>query len=154
MRKALLILTDANLELVPPELRGHPAVLSIARRCGKKPGEMLFDKSLHFAAMKIFKDHHKRGRPDITHLCPLIAQSSLLNASGLLETLLHIINGEVIAVRPERRVPRNHVRLIGLMEQLLLEGHVPPQGKVMLMEKLGVPLGRFLGRRVWTSQFR
>lgn len=141
------MLADANLELVPPVLRDHPAVVSAARRRGKKPGEMLLDKSLHYAAMRKLRDHERRGRPDITHVCLLVAQSSMLNARGLLETLIHTVNGEVIAVKPETRVPRHYLRFVGLMEQLLLEGRVPPRNENPLMWKLNVPLGEALRER-------
>ncbi len=136
MIEAYLILADAALELVPPEIRRHPAVLNNARRRGKSPAEILLDKSIHYHAMKRLKDHEKRGRPDIVHVCLLNAHSSRLNREGMLRVIIHTIRGEVIEVDPMTRIPRNYLRFTGVMEQLLVEGRVPPKGDIVLMRKL------------------
>ncbi|AKG39428.1 hypothetical protein MA03_07115 [Infirmifilum uzonense] len=140
MRKAHLILADASLELVPKEIQWHPAVLNSARRMGKKPGEILLDKSLHYPAMHTLRYREKRGRPDIVHVCLLISQGSLLNQLGLLKTTIHTISGEVIEVNPSTRVPRNYNRFLGVMSQLLSIGRVPPSGEPILMWKTGKSL--------------
>jgi rRNA small subunit pseudouridine methyltransferase Nep1 len=126
MDRLLLILADAGLELVPPEISRHPAVVNNAKRRGKKPKEVLLDVSLHYTAMKALKDRWKRGRPDIVHVSLLIAQDSLLNKLGRLETYIHTYQGKVIEISPEMVVPRNYIRFVGLAEQLLLVGRVPP----------------------------
>jgi rRNA small subunit pseudouridine methyltransferase Nep1 len=51
---------------------------------------------------------------------------------GLLSVYLHIQDGRIIEVRPDVRLPRNYDRFVGLMEQLLLKGRVPPQGDSLL----------------------
>jgi len=140
MKRISLILGDAALELVPPEIRNHPAVLNNARRRGKSPAEILLDKSIHYHAMKKLKNHEKRGRPDIVHTCLLNAHSSRLNEVGLLEVLIHTVNGEVIEINPATRIPRNYFRFTGVMEQLLVYGRVPPKGDVVLMRKLDTGL--------------
>ncbi|MEZ0345057.1 MAG: 16S rRNA methyltransferase [Infirmifilum sp.] len=133
MHKAFLILGDASLELVPPEIQDHPAVVISARKRKKRPRETILDKSLHYSAMGKLENKEKRGRPDIVHACLLFSHSSLLNRKGMLETLIHTINGKIIEVRPETRIPRNYNRFVGLMEQLLAKGRVPPLGEDYLM---------------------
>lgn len=136
-----MVLADTGLELVPREIWHHPAVRNTASARGKKPGEMLLDISLHYAAVKELKDWRKRGRPDILHTCLLSALSTLLNRRGLLEIVVHTYRGLVIRVDPAVRIPRNYNRFVGLMEQLLKEGRVPPEAEKPLLwvthEKLG-----------------
>uniref|UniRef100_A0A7C4BB88 Ribosomal RNA small subunit methyltransferase Nep1 n=1 Tax=Thermofilum pendens TaxID=2269 RepID=A0A7C4BB88_THEPE len=133
MEKLLLILADAGLELVPREIWHHPAVWNTAYARGKKPGEILLDISLHYAAAKALKDWRKRGRPDILLTCLLLALSTLLNRRGLLEIVIHTYGGLVIKVDPAVRIPRNYNRFVGLMEQLLLRGKVPPDSEKPLL---------------------
>ncbi|RLE91418.1 MAG: 16S rRNA methyltransferase, partial [Thermoprotei archaeon] len=54
-----IIFIDAALELVPKSLWSHPSVRATAARRGKKPGEILLDKSLHYHAMKRLPLSHK-----------------------------------------------------------------------------------------------
>lgn len=147
MKKVHLILADASLELVPPEIWSHPAVLQSARRRKKRPGETLLDKSLHYSAMKALKDKEKRGRPDIIHVSLLVSQSSVLNMERVLETIIHTVEGKVIEVNPATRIPRNYNRFVGLMEQLLIAGKVPPSSATPLMRVLEADLNRVIEER-------
>ena len=127
-----IVLAEASLELVPPEIWGHPAVRKNAIRRGKKPGETLLDVSLHYSAMRTLSQPHKRGRPDIVHVTLLELLSSPLNLEGRLRVFIHTINNVVIFVNPSVRIPKNYNRFVGLMEQLLIEGRVPPKGEPLL----------------------
>ncbi len=128
-----MVLIESSLELVPREIWGHPAVLKNARRRGKRPGEILLDKSIHYHAMKGLRYSEKRGRPDIVHVSLLNALSSPLNLEGRLRTYVHTIGDYVIFIRPDTRIPRNYIRFVGLMEQLLIRGRVPPDADNPLM---------------------
>lgn len=140
MKKIVLILADAGLELVPRKVWNHPSVRSSASRRGKRPGEILLDVSLHYSAMKMLEDREKRGRPDIVHTCLLMALSSLLNKRGLLQIYVHTYEGKVIWVNPLVRLPRNYLRFVGLMEQLLVESRVPPASDNPLLEVIDADL--------------
>ena len=133
MAKVRIALVESALELVPREIMGHPAVVNNARKRGKKPSEVLLDVSIHYSAMKSLPDRYKRGRPDIIHLSLLNALSSPLNLEGYLEFYIHTIQDQVIFVNPKMRPPRDYRRFIGLMEQLLTIGKVPPESKEPLM---------------------
>jgi len=154
MDKLLLILADAGLELVPPEIRKHPSVVNNARRRGKKPEEILLDVSLHYSAMKNLKDRWKRGRPDIVHVLLLLTQDSLLNKFRKLETYIHTYQGKIIEVSPETIVPRNYNRFLGLAEQLLLVGRVPPNAEKPLATILKGTLGELIKEKGVTNVFR
>jgi len=127
-----LVIAESALETIPRELWEHPLIKKHSRRRGKRPGQMLFDRSYHHQAMKGLKDGLKRGRPDIVHLCLLAALGSPLNKEGLLRVYVHTINDYVIWVAPETRLPKNFNRFVGLMEDLFEHGRVPPSGEPLL----------------------
>lgn len=128
-----LLLAESSLELVPKELWSHPAVWKNAARRGKKPGETILDASLHHQAMKNLKNREKRGRPDVVFLSLIEALSSPLNRRGMLRVYVHTLNNYVIYVDPTVRLPKDYRRFIGLMEQLLVEGKVPPGSEKPLL---------------------
>ena len=128
----ILILAESALELVPRELWGHPAVMADARRRGKRPGELLLDRSRHHPAMSHLTDAARRGRPDIVHQVLLAFQYSLLNKRGLGRVYVHTRDGYVISIRPETRIPKNYNNFVSLMEQLYSAGKVPPGGEPLM----------------------
>ncbi|HDD26678.1 MAG TPA: 16S rRNA methyltransferase [Acidilobales archaeon] len=128
-----LILAESSIELVPREIWNHPVILKHARKRKKRPGEMLLDISLHYFAMRNLSMREKRGRPDIVHISLLNALSSPLNIVGKLRVYIHTLNDYVIFVNPATRIPRNYNRFVGLIEQLLIEGKVPPDADKPLM---------------------
>jgi len=128
-----LILVEAALEIVPSSIRDHPSVVNNAAKRGKRPNEILLDRSLHHAAMKSLPKADKRGRPDIIHFCLLEALGSPLNMEGRLRTWVNTVGGLTIAVSPEARLPRDCNRFNGLIEQLFHHGRVPPQDREPLL---------------------
>lgn len=133
MRILHLVLGEAGLELVPKELWQHPAVRKNAERRGKKPSDVLLDVSIHYSAMRKLRDKHKRGRPDIVHLCLLSALETPISNRGLLRIYIHTYDNRIIYVDPSVKLPRHYLRFVGLMEQLLKEGRVPPEGETKLL---------------------
>jgi len=131
--KVRIALVESALELVPREIMSHPAVVNNAKKRGKKPSEVLLDVSIHYSAMKNLPNRFKRGRPDIVHISLLNAMSSPLNMEGYLELYIHTIQDQVIFINPKMRPPRDYRRFIGLMEQLLTIGKVPPEAEESLM---------------------
>ncbi|MEM3082287.1 MAG: 16S rRNA methyltransferase [Candidatus Caldarchaeum sp.] len=124
LEKVFLVLAEAALETVPPEIQGHPAVVKDAERRGKKPGQILLDRSYHHFAMKKLPDAEKRGRPDIVHFCLLEALGSPLNQANKLETYVSTRGGLVIYVNPCVRLPRVYDRFKGVVEKLFSEGEI------------------------------
>ncbi len=138
-----LILADAELEVVPPALQGHPAVRTSAKRRGRSPGTLLLDSSLHHPALKRFQEGERRGRPDIVHLFVLLCLDSLLNLRGQVRTIVHTRNDDVLRFRPETRIPKNYTRFVGLMEDLFQKGDVPESDPLITLER-GVSLEALL----------
>jgi rRNA small subunit pseudouridine methyltransferase Nep1 len=140
-----LVLADAELELVPQEVQGHPSVRAHARRRGRSPSAVLLDSSFHHPALRALPDGSRRGRPDIVHFFLVIALDSIANIEGQLETVVHTRHDQVLRCRPDTRIPKSYSRFVGLMEELLTKGAVPPEGEPLLrLESL--TLGGFLAR--------
>ena len=117
-----ICLVESGLELVPKEISKHPLIRRYAKKRGKKPSKVLLDISFHYHAMKNLKDFNKRGRPDIVHFCLLEALGSPLNKMALLRIYVHTYDGKVVFIDPSTRIPKNYIRFVGLMEQLLDKG--------------------------------
>ncbi len=130
--KLTLILAESALELVPRKLWKHSAVKKHAERRGKRPGQILLDRSYHHAAMLNLRHASKRGRPDIVHFCLLQALGSPLCKEGLLRVYVHCVGDYVVEVNPRVRLPRNYMRFVGLMEQLFTGERVPLEGEALL----------------------
>ncbi len=110
------VFLETSLELVPPSISRHPAVVKDARRRKKKPTKIILDDSKHHAAMKELDSREKRGRPDIIHQCLLSVLDS--RASKFVDIYVHTIDDTIIWINRETRLPRNYNRFIGLMEDL------------------------------------
>jgi rRNA small subunit pseudouridine methyltransferase Nep1 len=130
-----LVLAESALELVPEPLWSHPAVSRSAKTRAKSPRDILLDDTHHHSAMRAaaqkrqFADPERRGRPDIVHLALLVALESRLNHEGLLRVWIHTRDDRWIEVAPDLHIQRAQHRFIGLMENLLRDGRVPPAGK-------------------------
>ncbi len=125
-----IIFLETSLELVPPQIARHPAVVKDARRRKKKPTSIVLDDSKHHSAMKDLDGREKRGRPDIIHQCLLSVLDS--RASKFLEIYIHTIDDKIIWINSETRLPRNYNRFIGLMEDLFEKEEIRAGDKVLL----------------------
>lgn len=139
-----IILVEAALEIVPPEIQGHPSVRRDAKRRGKRPDEILLNRSLHHYAMDGLPEGQKRGRPDIVHVCLLEALGTPLSREGELRVWVHTCRGYAIEVSPEVKPPRDCNRFNSLMEQLLVEGRIPLGEEEPLMTLKQIGLGELL----------
>jgi len=147
------MIVDAALELVPKEITKHPAIVKSAKRRKKEPSKVLLDISLHYSAMKKLKDFEKRGRPDIVHYSLLLILDSLLNRNNMLEIYVHTVNHKLIYVNPKTRLPKNYNRFVGLMEQLLDKGCVPPGEKEPLLKVLPISVREMINSRNFSNIF-
>jgi rRNA small subunit pseudouridine methyltransferase Nep1 len=127
-----MVLAEAELELMPPELCRHPAVIAYAKQRDKPPAHILLDSNYHHAAMTTLPEGRRRGRPDITHLFLLTALESLANKQGQLNVLIHTRNDQMITVSSKTRIMRNYERFLGLMEQLFQTHVVPDDAHALL----------------------
>ncbi|HUU07066.1 MAG TPA: 16S rRNA methyltransferase [Thermoplasmata archaeon] len=140
MRQYFLILADAELELVPTRIVGERCVLNSARARNKIPEKMLLDASHHHPAFGKLRDGDRRGRPDLVHMFLLLSLDSDANAEGRLRVFVHTRNDDVVAVKPDTRLPPNYIRFVGLIEQLFDQQVVPSRENALLELRQKVPL--------------
>jgi rRNA small subunit pseudouridine methyltransferase Nep1 len=84
--------------------------------------------------MRGLLDADRRGRPDIAHMCLLLALDSPLNREGLLRCYVHTRHNKVITVDTSARLPRMSYRFEGLLEHLFLTGAAPPEKPLLHLE--------------------
>ncbi len=130
-----VILADAELEMVPEEIAGHPAVRKHGQTMGKRPGQLLLDANHHWQASKSLPDGERRGRPDITQMSLMALMESPLNKEGKLEVSIHTRHGEWIHIRPDTRLPRGEQRFQGLMARVLTTGQSQDKDPLIWMER-------------------
>jgi len=138
-----LIIAEAALELVPPQIVGHPSVMSDARRTGNEPASILLDRSIHHAGMLRLVDQFKRGRPDLVYLTLLNATSTPLYQDGLAKVYIHTRNDTVLEFREQTRPPKSYSRFRDLMRKTLYE--MPDSGLIRVHELSIAALLRNIG---------
>ncbi len=127
-----VILLDCAIELIPLEMRALKQIQQYASRRRRPVSELLLDQTHHGRAMLRLEDHQRRGRPDITFLALHALLETPLCKAGLLSIHLHLQDSRIICIDPSVRLPRNYDRFVGLVEQLLTHGSVPPDGPPLL----------------------
>ena len=147
-----LIVADAEIEQAPMEIANQRAISWHARRRGRLPTEIILNSGLHYEAMRGFKDGDRRGRPDIAHMCLLLALDTPLNREGLLRVYVHTRHNKLITFDPSVRLPRMPNRFEGLLEQLFLAGEAPPEKPLLKLENASLKelVERLRSRRVIT----
>ncbi|MCU0851770.1 MAG: 16S rRNA methyltransferase [Thermoplasmata archaeon] len=140
MTQYFFILGDSELELVPPEIVKERCVTNNARARGKAPEKILLDASHHHPAFNKLPESERRGRPDLTHYFLMLCMDSDLSAEGKLRVFVHTRNNDVIAVKPETRLPPHYLRFVGLIESLYEQHVVPSRENALLELRQGVPL--------------
>ena len=94
---------------------------------------MILDQSYHHSAiLRLGKSGIGRGRPDIVHLCLLLALGSPLNSDNQLTCFVHTRDDHVITIDPRVRLPRNTDRFTALVEQLYQSSVVPSSGPPLM----------------------
>jgi rRNA small subunit pseudouridine methyltransferase Nep1 len=141
-----MLFLESSLELVPRELHREPDVIRSARRYEIPPARLILDKSLHYKAMRGLERKWKRGRPDIIHICLLLATDSPLTRMRVLEVYFHVLDGRVFKVRSDTRLPRHLERFKGVMADLLISGSVPVGSPDPLIFKVSDSLEEFVAR--------
>jgi rRNA small subunit pseudouridine methyltransferase Nep1 len=124
-----LVIAEASLETVPKQIVRHMSVIRHAQRLGKKPTEILLDRSYHHSAMVAGKleSMWKRGRPDIVHFALQEALSTPLYLENKLSVYVYTINNKVILIGSNLRIPKSYFRFEGLMMKLFKDKIIKSQ---------------------------
>ncbi len=129
-----LLLLEAGLELIPPEITNEPSVRKDARLRHKRPREILMDNGFHGSAVSKLPYYEKRGRPDILHTTLLHVMNSPLFKENAIQVYVHTIQDKIFKVPREWRIPVHYIRFARLMEQFLNAGQVPPKTKTPILK--------------------
>jgi rRNA small subunit pseudouridine methyltransferase Nep1 len=121
LMKLNIVLAESALELVPDQVKRHPAVTKDATRRGKDSTGILLDRSIHHAAMERLEEDYKRGRPDLVHVTLLSITGSPLFLDGMVKLYVHTFDDVVVEIAAGTRIPKNYLRFRNLMEKHLSE---------------------------------
>jgi len=128
----IIILVDSGLEIIPKQIRAHPAVTKNLIK--RNFSSQLLDTALHHSAMPKLLNHERRGRPDIVHSCILNALGAPANKSGNLRFFLHTIQDRIFEFNPDIKISRNYNRFKGLMTKLLIDGNIVANNVSLITE--------------------
>ena len=116
----IIFLVECGLELVPKNLRTHPAVKKNIKK--NNYSSQLLDNALHHSAMTKLPNFKKRGRPDILHACLLNILGAPANKAGFIKLFIHTFHDRIFEFNPEIKITRNFNRFKGLMAKMLIDG--------------------------------
>ena len=130
-----MVIADTALETIPAEIFQHPSLKKI-RNSGKKPTEILLDRTFHhFAILSSgLKDEYKRARPDILHIILLNILATPLFKKNQLKVFVHTINNQVIKIGDNLRIPKSYARYEGLMLDLFTNKKIVSKDGCLLLE--------------------
>ncbi len=130
-----LVIADTALETIPIEIFQHPSLKKI-RDSGKKPTEILLDRTFHHFAMvsSTLNEHYKRGRPDILHIILLNILATPLFKKNLVKVFVHTINNQVISIGDYLRIPKSYSRFEGLVLDLIKNKKIVSKDGSLLLE--------------------
>lgn len=129
-----VLLANAEMELVPESIAGHPQVRRLAQAGKRRPSELLLDQNQHHQALKTLEGGADRGRPDIVHYTLLTLLDSPLAKSGGLEVAIHTRGHHLVRVRGDTRLPRGEARFQGLMARVLRTGESSDEDPLIWVE--------------------
>lgn len=133
-----VLLVGAEVELVPPEIAGHPSV-RLNLQAGRKPSDALLDQNLHATASRPLPGGERRGRPDIVHYSLLTLLESPVAKAGQLEVAVHTRDNELIRIRTDTRLPRGEARMHGLLAKVLRDGRSQDKQPLIWVEATMTP---------------
>jgi rRNA small subunit pseudouridine methyltransferase Nep1 len=119
--KLNVVIAESALELVPKQIRKHPAVSNDGKRRGIHTDRILLDRSIHHAAMQRLENEFKRGRPDLLYLTLLSVTGAPMYQDGLIKIFVHTLNDVVLEFEERTRPPRSYLRFRNLFESALYE---------------------------------
>jgi rRNA small subunit pseudouridine methyltransferase Nep1 len=130
-----LVIAETALETIPVETFRHTSLKKI-RNSGKKPTEILLDRTLHHFAIlsSNLKQDYKRARPDISHIILLNALATPLFKINQLKVFVHTINNQVIKIKDNVRIPKSYARYEGLILDLIKNKKIVSKDGIVLLE--------------------
>ena len=130
-----MVIADTALETLPIKIFQHYSLKKI-RKSGKRPTDILLDRTLHHFAITSsnLEQGQKRARPDILHIILLTILATPLFKYNHLKVFIHTINNQVIKVGDNVRIPKSYSRFEGLMLDLIKNRKIISKDGVLLLE--------------------
>ncbi|MGN6346978.1 MAG: ribosome biogenesis protein [Candidatus Nitrosocosmicus sp.] len=130
-----LVIADTALETIPIEIFRHDSLKKI-RNSGKKPSEILLDRTFHHFAITSsnLKEGYKRARPDILHIILLTVLATPLFKDDQLKVFVHTINNQIIKIADKVRIPKSYSRYEGLILDLIKNKKITTKEGTVLLE--------------------
>ena len=130
-----MVIADTALETLPIKIFQHYSLKKI-RKSGKRPTDILLDRTLHHFAITSsnLEQGQKRARPDILHIILLTILATPLFKYNQLKVFIHTINNQVIKVGDNVRIPKSYSRFEGLMLDLIKNRKIISKDGVLLLE--------------------
>lgn len=119
MHTQSIIIEDASLELVPKRFWNHESCKIVEAKFGVPPQSQVLDDNFHHKIIVDLLENGKRGRPDIVHFALLDIVSTPAYQRGLIRPIVRTINGDVIIIKENVRLPRTELRFNGVMSKIL-----------------------------------
>ncbi len=142
---ATLILAESSLTKIPDKLRNDDIYKSYEKFYGKFY-DILDINALPRKVRSLLGP--KDGRPDVVHRSLLAVADHPMFQLGLIDLYIHTIRGRIFSVSREIRPPRNYVRFLGLMAQLLERGWVGANREEALIREINVNLNDLIEKKV------
>jgi rRNA small subunit pseudouridine methyltransferase Nep1 len=130
-----LVIAETALETIPLEIFQHASLKKI-RDSGKKPTQILLDRTFHHFAIlsSNLKQDYKRARPDILHIILLNVLATPLFKNNQLKVFVHTINNQVIKIGDNLRIPKSYSRYEGLILDLFKNKIIKSKDGCLLLE--------------------
>jgi rRNA small subunit pseudouridine methyltransferase Nep1 len=130
-----LVIAETALETIPLEIFQHASLKKI-RDSGKKPTQILLDRTFHHFAIlsSNLKQDYKRARPDILHVILLNVLATPLFKNNQLKVFVHTINNQVIKIGDNLRIPKSYSRFEGLILDLFKNKKIKSKDGCLLLE--------------------
>jgi rRNA small subunit pseudouridine methyltransferase Nep1 len=132
-----LVLVESSLSRLPDWARKEEVISNYKKVYGK-----LYDVlDINAIPPKMRKMvGEKEGRPDIVHRALLSVTDHPLYSMGKVSLYMHTIEERIFSFSPSIRPPRNYLRFLGLMAELLKKGWVGESRERALIREIDLEL--------------
>jgi rRNA small subunit pseudouridine methyltransferase Nep1 len=137
MRMITLVLVESSLSRLPDWAR-RKDVISNYKKVYGKPYDVLDVNAIPPRMRKMVGE--KEGRPDIVHRALLSITDHPLYSMGRISLYMHTVEERIFSFSPSIRPPRNYLRFLGLMTELLREGWVGESRETALIREVDLTL--------------
>ncbi len=141
-----VLIADSSLTSIPESLKKIMKIRELERYYIRFYGKFfnIFDVNVLPASRRSLVKDPRYGRPDIVHRTILSVTDHPLFRSNIVRLYVHTLDGRIFKFSSEIRPPRNYIRFLGLMNQLLRRGWVGPSMDKPLIQEIPTSVGKLM----------